>query len=342
MRVVTFNIALCRNRPNALINELAGDGSPQVQAVAAIAQHLDADILVLNELDYDPDHRSLTLLNERWLGSVMPPYPYRYSAPVNTGVPSGRDLVKDGSLPAGQSSPKGFGSFPGQYGMAVLSRWPIDVEASRTFQHFLWRDMPEADWPRWPDGSPFYTDEDLAVLPLSSKSHWDLVIRAPEGAFHLLISHPTPPAFDGPERRNVCRNGDEIRFWVDYLNGAYYPVDDQGRSGGLPDDTPIIIAGDLNAALGAGDSRPGAIDALLSHPTIQTITPISDGARLARPDDPEAASHTADWGMRSDYVLPSHHWQAENTGVFWPTPEHPLADAATRASDHRAVWLDLR
>ena len=30
-------------------------------------------------------------------------------------------------------------------------------------------------------------------------------------------SHPTPPAFDGPEDRNGRRNHDEIRFWSDYL-----------------------------------------------------------------------------------------------------------------------------
>ena len=35
---------------------------------------------------------------------------------------------------------------------------------------------------------------------------------------HFLVSHPTPPVFDGPEDRNGTRNFDEIRFWADYIS----------------------------------------------------------------------------------------------------------------------------
>jgi len=341
LRIVTFNVALFREEPMALIRELEGVGSDQLRAVVEVIRHLDADVLVLNELDYDDEHRALGLLNERWLGRVMDMYPYAFTAPVNTGVPSGRDLVKDGSLGVGQSSPMGFGAFPGQYGMAVLSRVPIEGEACRTFQHFLWRDMPGADLPRWPDGSTFYDAEDLAVLPLSSKSHWDLLLRWDDRPFHLLVSHPTPPAFDGPERRNVCRNGDEIRFWVDYVSGADYMVDDACRRGGLSTDSAFVVAGDLNASPGAGDSRPGAIQALLSHRRIQGVRPVSTGAVEKRPDVAGADMHTADWGMRCDYLLPSRHWRVGDTGVFWPAQEEAFAEVVTRSSDHRAVWLDV-
>lgn len=341
LRLATFNAALFRDEPQALVRELEGIGSAQLRAVVEVIRALDADVLVLNELDYDDEHRALRLLNERWLGRVMAPYPYMFTAPVNTGVPSGRDLVKDGSLAPGLSSPLGFGAFPGQYGMAVLSRVPIDGEASRTFQRFLWRDMPDADLPRWPDGSAFYDAGDLAVLPVSSKSHWDLVLRWEARPFHLLVSHPTPPAFDGPERRNVCRNGDEIRFWVDYLDGADYPVDDQGRRGGLEAGASFVVAGDLNASPTAGDSRPGSIRALLDHPRMQAPHPVSAGALRNRPGVADAALHTAEWGMRSDYLLPSRDWRVAETAVFWPVPEEPLAGVAARASDHRAVWVDL-
>ncbi|GGX59449.1 endonuclease/exonuclease/phosphatase family protein [Saccharospirillum salsuginis] len=340
LRIVTFNVALFREEPMALVRELEGVGSAQLRAVVEVIRRLDADVLVLNELDYDDEHRALRLLNEVWLGRVMTPYPYAFTAPVNTGVPSGRDLVKDESLAVGRSSPLGFGAFPGQYGMAVLSRVPIDVEACRTFRQFLWRDMPGADLPRWPDGSAFYDADDLAVLPVSSKSHWDLVLRGEDRPFHLLVSHPTPPAFDGPERRNVCRNGDEIRFWVDYIGGAEYPVDDAGRRGGLSPDAAFVVAGDLNASPIAGDSRPGAIQALLGHARVQAVRPISPGAVGVRPDVADADQHTADWGMRSDYLLPSRHWRVGDTGVFWPVPEDPFAEVVARASDHRAVWLD--
>ncbi len=61
----------------------------------------------------------------------------------------------------------------------------------------------------------WYTPAELAVLPLSSKNHWDVPVRVGKRTVHLLISHPTPPAFDGPEDRNGLRNHDEIRFWSD-------------------------------------------------------------------------------------------------------------------------------
>ncbi len=341
LRIVTFNTALFRPGPGILTKELEGIGSQQLRAVVSTLAHLDADVVVLNEFDFDADRRALTCFNETWLAKKMTPYPFSFTAPVNTGVPSGRDLVKDGSLPPGRSSPKGFGDFPGQYGMAVLSRLPILEPRCRTFQQFLWRDMPNANLPKHPDGSVFYSEEDLAALPLSSKSHWDLVLEHEQRSFHLLVSHPTPPAFDGPEQRNMCRNGDEIRFWVDYLNGADYMADDQGRRGGLGPGASCLVAGDLNASVSKGDSRPGAMTALLEHSRLQKVAPVSPGALRHRPNEADSEFHTADWGMRSDYLLPSQDWKVVDTGVFWPVPEDPMGDVVAMASDHRAVWLDV-
>lgn len=329
IRVATYNVAL--NRPGAgdLIAELASGSSAQLSALLQVMADVDADIWIINELDYDPGHQALAAFQKR-LGEAGMDLPYRFTAPVNTGVPSGRDLVKqDPTNP--QETPFGFGDFPGQYGMAVLSAYPLGVEHCRTFQHFLWRDMPSALLPVNPDGSAFYSQEDLAILRLSSKSHWDLPVELPGGVCHLLVSHPTPPAFDGPERRNVCRNHDEIRFWVDYINGESYMTDDEGLCGGLAPGQPFIVAGDLNASPTGGDSQPDAIRNLVSHPGIQPLRPLS-----ARGDD-----LTARWRLRADYVLPSTQLPVLNTGVFWPKPESPISQSVERASDHRPVWLDL-
>jgi len=241
-----------------------------------------------------------------------------------------RDLVKQ-NLSDARETPFGFGDFPGQYGMAVLSAYPLRANQCRTFQHFLWQDMPSALLPVNPDGSVFYSQDDLAVLRLSSKSHWDLPVELPNGVCHLLVSHPTPPAFDGPERRNVCRNNDEIRFWVDYISGESYMIDDRGFSGGLASNQPFIVAGDLNASPTGGDSQPGVIKSLVSHPAVQPLRPLSD-----RGDD-----LTARWQLRADYVLPSSQLRVLDTGVFWPKPGSPLSQAVERASDHRPVWLDI-
>ena len=74
----------------------------------------------------------------------------------------------------------GFGRFEGQFGMVVLSRYEIVVDDVRTFRTFRWKDMPGARLPARLDGTPFYSDEALEVLRLSSKSHWDVPVRIGE------------------------------------------------------------------------------------------------------------------------------------------------------------------
>jgi len=73
--------------------------------------------------------------------------------------------------------------------------------------------------------------------------------------------------------------------------------------------------------------------------------PTSAGGAAARPGNPHAPAHTAAWGQRADYVLPSRGgWRVLDGGIFWPVPGEPgaalVADRAA-SSDHRLVWLDL-
>ena len=94
--------------------------------------------------------------------------------------------------------------------------------------------MPGAllpDDPATPAPNDWYSADALAVLPLSSKSTGTCRCASATRPLHLLISHPTPPAFDGPEDRNGRRNHDEIRFWSDYLTprSAGYIRDDAGK-----------------------------------------------------------------------------------------------------------------
>ncbi len=124
--------------------------------------------------------------------------------------------------------------------MAVFSKYPIQTDDVRTFQHFLWKDMPGAllpNDPAVPGEADWYSPEELDIFRLSSKSHWDVPIKLPgRKPVHFLVSHPTPPTFDGAEDRNGTRNHDEIRFWADYVSGgrhASYIYDDEGEYGGL-------------------------------------------------------------------------------------------------------------
>ena len=74
-------------------------------------------------------------------------------APSNTGIPSGFDLDNNGTV-GGPNGAFGFGAYPGQFGMAVYSRYPILRHQVRTFQLFLWKDMPGALLPDDPATPP--------------------------------------------------------------------------------------------------------------------------------------------------------------------------------------------
>ncbi len=364
LRFATLNGSLYDEQHGGLVARLdAGDAD--ARRIAAIVQRQRPDVLLLNEFDYDPAGVAATLFQERYLGigqdGEQPiTYPYRYLAEVNTGVPSGLDLDLDGRV-GGEgrfhgNDAWGYGLHPGQYGMLVLSMYPIDADAVRSFRLLRWSAMPGALEPRHPDGRPFYPAPVWSQLRLSSKSHWDLPIDTPLGRVHLLAAHPTPPAFDGPERRNAARNHDEIRLWAEYISPGDKPwlCDDAGRCGGLEADARFVIAGDYNADPADGGSLPGAIQQLLEHPRVlRHATPRSEGAVAAAKADPVNAAQrsspahdTASFGprvgnYRVDYVLPSVGLPVQAAGVFWPLPGQPGAQWI-EASDHRMVWVDLQ
>ena len=104
----------------------------QAKAVAEVIQRTDPDVILLNEFDYVEGGAAVDLFRDNYLevgqGGASPvDYPYAYVAPVNTGVPSGFDLNNDGTVGGGDDA-FGFGLFPGQYGMVVLSKYPIQTD----------------------------------------------------------------------------------------------------------------------------------------------------------------------------------------------------------------------
>lgn len=369
VRFATFNASLNRFNAGDLIADLSTPINAQARTVAEIIQRVQPDVLLINEFDYDSDGVAAQLFRDNYLaisqnGAQPVAYPYFYVAPSNTGIPSGFDLNNNGVV-GGPDDAFGFGFFPGQYGMVVYSRYPIDYEHIRTFQLFLWKDMPGAllpDDPNTPEPADWYSPEELAVFRLSSKSHWDVPVLIDGKTVHFLVSHPTPPVFDGPEDRNGTRNYDEIRFWADYIlpSRSGYIYDDAGTYGGLTPGDPFVIAGDENSDPFDGDSIPGAIQQLLDHPQVNTkVTPSSDGgpeqaelqggANSTHVGDP--AYDTADFAdstpgnLRADYVLPSKSLRIDAAAVFWPTTDDPLFPLVGvfpfPSSDHRLVWVDV-
>jgi hypothetical protein len=389
VRLATFNLSLNRASAGQLVDHLS---HPEVDDVfrrqarnnAEVIQRARPDVLLINEFDFDP--AAVDLFRDNFLevsqnGARPIHYRYAYVAPSNTGIPSGLDFSNDGTV-GGPNDAFGFGFFPGQFGMVVYSKFPIDQRRIRTFQLFRWKDMPGAllpDDPRTPAPADWYSQEELNVFRLSSKSHWDIPLRVHGKTVHFLVSHPTPPVFDDPPAFpagvdfNGRRNHDEIRFWADYISGgqrARYIYDDAGERGGLERGERFVIAGDQNSDPVDGDSIPGAIQQLIEHPLVNaTKTPASPGAPEAadlqggandahRGDprfDTADFSDLAPGNLRADYVLPRKNLRIVDSAVFWPVQADPLFrltgvfDAAQwgpvggfPTSDHRLVWVDVR
>ncbi|MGC8715050.1 MAG: endonuclease/exonuclease/phosphatase family protein, partial [Leptodesmis sp.] len=411
VRFAQFNASLNRNAEGQIINDFSNPAIPdnrgttisqelrvqQARNVAEIIQRTNPDVLLINEFDFFSPNptEAVRLFQENFLsvsqnGVAPVEYPYFYIAPSNTGIPTGFDLNNNGvavsdivdgiGAPGYGDDAFGFGNFPGQFGMVLLSKYPISTDNVRTFQTFLWKDMPgnlltndpTLDNPATPINEnlgSFYSPEEQAILRLSSKSHWDVPIIVDGQTIHALVSHPTPPVFDGSEDCNGKRNHDEIRFWSDYVTpgAGDYIYDDNGQYGGLAAGSSFVIMGDQNADPRDGDSYDNAILQLLQNPHINTNfiptspgavqqSALQGGANTTHRSNP--AFDTADFAdttpgnLRSDYVLPSTDLNILNSQVFWPLntdPQFPLVGTFNPAlpngfpsSDHRAVLIDLQ
>ena len=389
VRFSQFNASLNRNTDGQLVTDLSTPNNAQAKTVAEIIQRNNPDVLLINEFDYSP--AAVNLFRENYLqisqnGATPVNYSYSYIAPSNTGIASGFDLnnnattVTTPGVSGYGDDAFGFGNFPGQYGMLLLSKYPIDTANIRTFQNFLWKDMPgnlltndpTVDNPATSVNenlNGFYSPEEINVLRLSSKNHWDVPITVNGETVHVLVSHPTPPTFDGTEDRNGKRNSDEIRFWADYITPGKgdYIYDDGGKKGNLAAGSSFVIMGDQNADPLDGDSYNNAIRQLLLNPSINTnVIPTSLGAPQQATLQGQAnnnhkgnpAFDTADFAdtapgnLRTDYVLPSSDLQISKSEVYWPIntdPNFPLVGTFNPSlpggfpsSDHRLIYADLQ
>jgi endonuclease/exonuclease/phosphatase family metal-dependent hydrolase len=353
VRFGVFDAALSRGEAGGLLAELQS-GSVQARRIAQIVQRNEIDVLLLCELDQAA--ATAAVFADEYLakaqGSERPiRFPFRYAGEVNAGEPSGQDLDGDGRSD-GPGDAFGRGSFPGQHGMALLSRYPILDSEVRTFRKAKWADMPDNLMIQGGQGQ-----EARALLRLSSVSHWDVPIQLTrEGlVVHALCSRPAEPA-----EAHGARNHDEVRFWVDYLtpDRAGWIHDDAGQGGGLAEGRHFVLLGDLGCDPVDGDGRREALLQLLGHARVRDLQPRSKGGPVAAQQQWGANSgqrgdpslDTADLeddpakgpgNLRLDYLLPSRSLLVVDQAVFWPAGGTLLALAAD-ASEHRLVWADVR
>lgn len=324
VRIATFSPDLSRDGPGLLLRDIRSGKDEQVAAAVQVIAAAGADVLLLTGFDWDHDGAALSAFADL-LRAAGADYPHRHASRPNGGMATGLDLDGDGRTGTGDDA-QGFGLFSGQGGMALLSRLPLGEVTDHSA--LLWRDLPGNLMPK-------VAPEVAEVQRLSSTAHWEAPVQVGGTPLTLLAWSATPPVFDGPEDRNGRRNHDEAAFWLTRLPAERF-----------------VLLGDTNLDPVDGDGRREGIGALLAR--VQDPHPRSEGAALAPRDGANAAQKgdpaldTADWpdadgpgNLRVDVVLPSPDLKVTGSGVLWPAPGQPLADAVAAASRHRLVWVDL-
>lgn len=360
IRFATFNTSLYRDSLGMIEKDLKSKDNLQMKIIAEIIQRNNPDILALQEFDYAENNEYLELFKKNYLevsqnntGPIS--YPYCYAFPSNTGILTQFDLNKDGKYETANDA-FGYGKYPGQYAFAILSKYPVDKKRIRTFQNFLWKDMPNPNLPfNTEDSSSYYEKNELEIFRLSSKNHADVPVIIGKDTVHVLIAHPTPPVFDSTEDRNGKRNYDEIRLFADYITGgekADYLYDDNGKKGGLKPGTHFVITGDMNADPVDGDSYKNAVHLLTKHSLVnkdiseRKFVPKSKGSEehhRQKPDKGDPFHNTSVFGLRIDYVLLSTTLKVISSGVFWPGKDEKFyyLIEGKKGTDHRLVWVDI-
>ncbi|MDO5657622.1 MAG: endonuclease/exonuclease/phosphatase family protein [Paracoccus sp. (in: a-proteobacteria)] len=324
IRVASFEAGLSRRGPGLLLRDIEA-GEAQAAAAVAVIVAARPDLLLLTGIDWDHDALALAALAAE-LSAQGIEYTHLFTREPNRGMPSGVDLDGDGRLNRAEDS-QGWGMFRGQRGMAILSRYPLELIADHSAM--LWRELPGHQI------GDTLTAEAQAVQRLSTTAHWDLAVDWGARPLRLLTFGATAPLFDGGTGRNVRRNHDEIAFW----------------NGHLPEGD-FVLAGHFNLDPHDGAGWNRAVADLLADPRLQDPQPRGAGGAAAVQEGPNAAHlgdpalDTAEYGtrgagnLRLSYVLPSAGLRVVGSGVIWPEGGE-LLDAAQTAGAHRLVWVDL-
>ena len=118
VRLANFHTQLSRAGPGLLLRDLRRGDDAQIAATIAVIVAAGADIVLLQNVDFDAEAAALDALADA-LSANGTPYPYRLSLRPNTGWPTGVDIDGDGRAHRARDA-HGYGRFNGQGGMALL------------------------------------------------------------------------------------------------------------------------------------------------------------------------------------------------------------------------------
>lgn len=317
LRIATYHTELSRKGPAILLRDILRGEDAQVAAVLDVIASARADIILLLDVDWDLDGRTVGALQDA-LADRGAAYAHYVALRPNAGLVSGFDLDGNGRLGEGRDA-LGYGRFTGDGGMALLSRLPLGPATDHSAM--LWSEQSAAPLTVLPDGA-------AEVVPLASVGQWVVPVQIGGVELSLITLNANTPVFDGPEDRNGKRNADELAF-VRALAGRQA--------------IPIVLGrSNIDPADGAGDRA--AMAAVLTDPALQDAAPRGQGGGgLGHLGDP--ALDTVDFDgpgpLRVDYVLPASGLTIVDAGVVWPAPNSPSAEVAKAASRGRLVWVDI-
>ncbi|MBI2896076.1 MAG: endonuclease/exonuclease/phosphatase family protein [Deltaproteobacteria bacterium] len=352
------------NIKEASTDKILDDDDEQVTAAAEVLGRFAADIVDLNEIQYDIEdlpvlgmpgaddrtgpggfdggaENALRIAERIHAAAPEVDYPYTLTTVGNSGYYWEGEDYGEWSWEL-----RGWGEWPGRFNTAVLSRYPILTDQVRVVHDFAWEDLPEnriqqmrdENGMEVPEGFPLF-EKALNVVPI------DL---GPE-VLWLVLLHPTasPAAFDPI---NPYRNYDELRALALFLDGELPGVEP------LPDGARFVVSGDLNGDPDDGDGLDGAVAQVLDHPSLVAVFPTGAGTRgqngeyntflggCGNDDGATVEDPTVRFQMQLDYVLASASiGPPTETGLFFPDfrTEREDFDLACRASDHRFLYIDI-
>jgi len=365
----------------------------QIRNVAAVIQKNRPDVIMMAEYNNDgtgENKDALAGFQTNYLSVAQSidgaggianlsaiSYPFFESYATNTGLVSDLDLDNDGQKGQLPGDAWGFGFYHGQYAFALMSKYEIDTDKTRTFQEFKWKDLQGAEIPTITNcndpynsipegmvcGDNWYTAAEWEEIRLSSKNHVDAPIIIPtengNEVVHLLMSHPTPPVFD--TGKNKAQNAAEVEFWHQYVKGQEFFYDDNNTTGGLSTDAHFVIMGDLNLDPVAGDGISSVMQTLHNDPLLNqnvmngNLYPTSTGAVEHAADEgkvhPSPERITSTFGLGVDFAMPSATLNVIETGVYWSATGEEgrklfnddrigkYGNGKDVSSDHRMIWV---